>query len=818
MCVFKFKPIDPRIQALRDKRSNAKVYMDAERTKIYTDYYKAHEAEPVDIKRAHCMYEWVSQKTILVEDEDIFVGNLGRTFRALSSFVEWDATWLHDATNSDDESFRDAWQTEGCFALMTDEDREIFREAADYWMDRSLTARFLGALPPKFFELKGNYCSDFFSRKTRIAGVPQGHFCPNFYRVVNEGFGSIKKQAEDRMAALEGRLYGDGAAKYNYYLTTSIICDAAILLSKRYAQECLRQAENHPDPQRKAELLKMADSLNWIMENPARNTWEALQAVIFYQMMVFTDGQQHGLTIGRVDQYAGWFAEDELRSGTLTMDELQILADAFFLKLNDHLVCARMGSNDMLTKMYNGKNFSYNTGGQHFTLGGLRRDGSDATNALTLCLLETTGRMYLADPSVDIRIHKDTPKEVWQLAVESSKVAGGIPSFENDDIIIPKLIKRGRSLEDARDYCIIGCVEPSGCGNEWSACGNCGSESFINLVGCIVFAIHNGSNPLTGYSNGPKTGYLYDYKTFDEFKEAYLTHMRHFVDWQISGCSCFEEMQKIYFPSVAASATMEGCMESGKDCTAGGAKYNSTGMTGCGIGNVADSLMAIKKFCYDDKICTPKEMYDALCANWVGYEDLHQRINSQMPHYGNNIDEVDELATWAMEEFNNYLEAAHGPRGNAYCAGTFSMVVHMDFGAKTPATPDGRNSGEPIADAISPRQGFDRNGPFAYMQSAVKLPQRELGNGDQFNIRFSASSVAGDKGTEKLADLIATYFDMGGMEVQFNVVSTSTLHDAQENPDNYKNMIVRIAGFSAYFVEMPKGLQDDFITRTEQSI
>ena len=277
-------------------------------------------------------------------------------------------------------------------------------------------------------------------------------------------------------------------------------------------------------------------------------------------------------------------------------------------------------------------------------------------------------------------------------------------------------------------------------------------------------------------------------------------------------------MQKTYFPSVVTSAAMEGCMESGKDCTAGGAKYNSTGMTGCGIGNVADCLMAIKKFCFDDKICTLREMYDALCNNWEGYEDLYQKINHQMPHYGNNIDEVDELGAWAMNEFNDYLEAAHGPRGNTYCAGTFTMVVHMDYGAKTAATPDGRKSCEPIAEAISPRQGFDKNGPVAYLESAAKLPQYKLGNGDQLNIRFSSTSVAGDKGTEKLADLISTYFDLGGMEVQFNVVSTETLYDAQKNPDDYRNLIVRIAGFSAYFVEMPKGLQDDFITRTEQSL
>ncbi|MBF7095616.1 glycyl radical protein [Alkalibacter mobilis] len=816
--MFKFAPVSPRINTLMEKRlaaNKGRTILDAERTQIYTEYYKVHESEPIMLKRAHCLYEWCSRKTILVEDEDIFVGQIGRTYRSLNSFVEWDATWLYEATHDDDTSFKKAWQGSDSFAYMSDSDREIFREASEYWLDKSLSARYVESIPPILQKFQGNGCSDFFARKPNLGGVPQGHYCPNFQKIISIGFGGIKKEIQNKMDDLQGKIYGKDAYKFLFYQSADIVCDAAILFSKRYAEECNKQAQNHTDPVRKAELKRMANSLNWIMENPARTAWEALQTVILYQIMLIADGQQHGLSQGRIDQYAGWFAEEELSAGTLTLEELQDYSDAFYLKLNDNLIQVRMSSNDMLSKMYSGKGYSYNSGGHHFTLGGVKKDGSDASNALTRCMLNTTGRMFLADPSVDIRIHKNTPSDVWELAIESSKACGGVPSFENDDLIIPMLVKRGRSLEDARDYCIIGCVEPSGSGNEWSASGGPGSEVFFNLLGPVIMAIHNGKNPLTGFDGGLKTGYLYDYVTFEDFKSAFEAQLKYFLDWQITGGNCFELMYSQYFPAIVASTTMDNCVETGKDALQGGCKYNSTGLTGCGIGNVADSLMAIKKLCFDDKIVTTRELYDALIANWEGYEDLHQQITFDIPHYGNDIDEVDQLGVWAMKLANDHVSAATNPRGGNWAFGTFTMTVHVDYGSKTDATPDGRKRGEALAEAISSRQGFDRSGVISYLNTVTKLPQNILGNGDQMNLRFSPSCVSGKEGVEKLRHLISTYFDEGGMEVQFNVVDTQTLYKAQENPDDYRNLIVRIAGFSVYFVEMPKVLQDDFISRTE---
>ncbi|MDR2197542.1 MAG: hypothetical protein LBO07_06235, partial [Coriobacteriales bacterium] len=586
-----------------------------------------------------------------------------------------------------------------------------------------------------------------------------------------------------------------------------------ILLTNRYAELVHAAWENEPEGERKDELKMMAEGLAWIAEHPARTCWEGMQQILIYELMLHADGQSHGITLGRIDQYVGYLLDQELDAGTITPERAQEVADAFILKLGDYFSIMKVFSDPGATLATKSK-YGYVCGGQHFTVGGKKKDGTDATNALTLLFLQTYRRLFLSDPSISVRVHPDTPYEVWEAAIESSKVSGGMPIIENDEIIIPALVERGLSQEDANDYCIIGCVEPAGCGTEWSASGSNGTESFCNLMGILNMAIHGGVNPLTGCSAGAKTGALEDYKTFEDLKEGFLKQLELFLDWHISMVNLYELAYGMFFPCVSASVAMEGCMESGKDVLEGGAKYNSTGFTACGIGNVADSLIAIKKLVFDEKTVTAAEFRQALLDNWKGHEDLQQKIINEVPHYGNNIAEVDELAAWALGAFADHMNNARGPRGK-WRGGTFTMTTHLEFGGNTMATPDGREDRAPLAEAISSRQGFDTHGPTAYLTSASKLPHYKLGNGDQLNIRFSPKSVAGELGTRRLKELFDTYFGMGGMQVQFNVVSTDELHEAQENPEKFENLIVRIAGFSAFFVEMPKPLQDDFITRSE---
>jgi formate C-acetyltransferase len=464
------------------------------------------------------------------------------------------------------------------------------------------------------------------------------------------------------------------------------------------------------------------------------------------------------------------------------------------------------------------------------TLGGVKKDGSDSTNAVTYMMLQSSGRLILHDPPQSLRIHKDTPPELWEAAIETTKIAGGVPTFENDDLIIPTLMKRGLPLESARNYCLIGCVEPTGCGDEWASPGGNGTESYINLANTLWLAINDGYNPMRNLSaatgegplpfpkrSGLPTGHLYEMKTFEDVQNAFRKQIEFFVKWQAINVNSFEYIAREALPQPTVSATMDGCMEKGMDVMYGGARYNSTGMSGVGIGNVADSLGMIKHLCFDAGKCTTRELYDALIADWKGYEGLHGYIRNTVPHYGNGIRECDDLAGWAAGVFSDAVNACTGPRGR-YSAGLYPVTTNVMFGRMTAATPDGRFKGEPLADGISPVQQMDTNGPTAILVSVSNIDQSQYPNGTLLNMKFHPNALNGEDSVRKLTDLIRAYFGLGGMEIQINIVSAQTLRAAQANPGQYQNLVVRVAGFSAYFVELHIDGQEDLIRRTELAL
>lgn len=831
--MFKFAPVSDRIADLRAKRdvftSGCDMTINSERTKIYTDYYKANENEFPILKRAGAFLTWCKEREINVFDDDIFVGTLGPDERSLSPYVDLSCRWIPGVVDDADDNFKKAWQSPGA-VHMSDEQRVIFREAYDYWKDRNLSNMVMGAMTDDFNEASGNgYFVENIVQYGRsfVSGMPQGHYIANFDKVVNTGFGEVKRQILEKLDAQKGKVFGNASKSHVFYHAELRVCDGAILMAKRYAAACRVKAESEAG-RRKDELLKMAESLDWIMENPARTYWEGLQAIILYQLMLSTDAQQHGQSIGRIDKYVGHLLQKQLDEGAITWDEAQELTDAFILRLCDIIMLPGfavflLDNNRIIERLEKGQNLFlsiYNgltaTAGIALTLGGSKPDGSDDTTPATYLFLQTYGRMKLPDPTVALRVHEKTPDDIWRLGIEASKLCGGMPQFQNDDVIVKSLMDVGMSKEDAYNYGIVGCVEPAGNGCEWPACGTTGTESIWNMVDVIQLVVNGGVNPRTGVMALPGKK-LYEYESFDEVKAAFEAQLKYILGWNVSYSNLFEMVYSHYFPCVIASCMIEGCVENGLDATQGGAKYNRTGMTACGAANVADSLMAIKKLVFDDKSVSAREFYDALHANWEGYENLRQMVINEVPHYGNDNDEVDELAVWALGLFASILSNSEGPRGK-YNGGTFTMTANVRIGMMLGATPDGRKAGEPIADAISPRQGFDKNGPTAFLRSAAKLPHRALSNGDQLNIRFTPTAVNGDDGAEKLRQLIEGYFTLGGMQVQFNVVSTAELRQAQKKPHDYKDLIVRIAGFSTFFVTLGIETQNDFISRTEQAI
>jgi pyruvate formate-lyase/glycerol dehydratase family glycyl radical enzyme len=802
--MYEFSPVTPRVARVRRRYRETKPKVCIERFKLVTDFYQQNPTMPPMIKRAKNLLNLCENMSVLVNEDELIVGELASTYRGSALFPEYYVGWLFDEIRSGTflERTLDPYD-------MDREDMDYVMRFEDFWAVNDISRLTTDALPPEFSDIVGNGVVTFGDRN--VAAGPVGHFCANYDKAIRKGFGAIKTEALEKIAGMKGRLYGEDAPREQFYYAVTIVCDAVIVLAKRYAAECRRQAGACAHEGRPAELLAMAEGLDWIMENPARTFFEAVQCLFLYQIAMSLDGNLHGLTFGRVDQYLGSFYEADLAAGRITRERAQEILDLF---------CLKVAEMNKIWPRYATEAAGGYTSGQLITLGGVKKDGTDATNDVTYMLLECARRLVLHDPPMSLRIHEGTPDKLWDIAIETTKAAGGVPTFESDKVIIPNLLDRGMSLESARNYCLIGCVEPGGCGDDWPASGGPGQETFWRIPGAVLLAINDGQNPMPRPDGEPQrrtglpTGRLYDMKSFAEVLEATKKQMEYFIDWQVAFTSVREYVARQYMPLPIVSATMDGCMESGKDVMYGGAKYNSTGLAGVGIGTTVDSLVAIKYMVFDKKLCTARELYDAVIAGWEGYETLRRRVMKEIPHYGNDLDYPDEIAEWVSEVFTEKVRSCTGPRGNHWAAGLYPVATHVVWGKLTWATPDGRKTGEPLSDGISPIQCMDTSGPAAVLNSAARIDHRHSANGTLLNMKFHPKALEGG-GKDKLIALIKTYFDLDGMELQFNIASADMLRDAQVRPEAHKDLVVRIAGFSAYFVELYKGLQDDVIRRTE---
>jgi formate C-acetyltransferase len=802
--MYEFSSVAPRVARIRQRYRDTKPKVCIERFRLVTEFYRANPTMPPMIKRAKNLLNLCEKMPVVVHEDEVIVGELTSTYHGSALYPEYAIGWIFDEIRS------------GLFFKRTldpydmdQEDIDYLMQQEEFWAVNDLSRLTDDALPPEFYDIVGNGICQFGVKGTGAG--PVGHFCTNYDKAIRRGFGAIKAEALEKIAGMRGKLYGDDAEREQFYYAVTIVCDAVVTLSKRYAAECRRQAAVCTDEGRRAELLEMAEGLDWIMEHPARTFLEAVQCLYLYQIALSLDGNLHGLTFGRVDQYLNSFYEADVAARRITRDRAQEILDLF---------CLKVAEMNKIWPSFATEAAGGYTSGQLITIGGVKKDGTDATNEVTYMLLECARRLLLHDPPMSLRIHEGTPDKLWDVAVETTKACGGVPTFESDKVIIPNLLDRGMSLESARNYCLIGCVEPGGCGDDWPANGGPGQETFWRIPGAVLLAINNGVNPfprpdgLPQRRTGLPTGYLYEMKSFDEVLDATKRQMEYFIDWHVAFTSIREMVARHYMPLPIVSATMDGCMESGKDVMCGGAKYNGTGLAGVGIGTATDSLVAIKYMVFDKKLCTARELYDALMANWEGHETLRQRIMKEIPHYGNDLDYPDEIAEWLSKVFNDKVRSCVGPRGNHWQAGLYPVATHVAWGKITWATPDGRRTGEPLSDGISPIQCMDTSGPAATLKSALRIDHRHSGNGTLLNMKFHPKALEGG-GKDKLIALMKTYFDLDGMELQFNIASSEMLRDAQAHPDNYRDLVVRIAGFSAYFVELHKGLQDDVIRRTE---
>ncbi len=808
--MFEIKPISPRVSSIRERYRSTTPKIDINRYKLVTEFYMDNPQLTGILKRAKNLRNLFENMPTPIFEDEVIVGFQGASYRCAALYPETSFDWFMEEMRAGTIPKRtmDPY-------IIDDDVYEYIDKTGDFWIKNSVSPM-VDEYMPRYHRdhMTGNGVL-FFAPKGNCQS-PVGHFTANFWVATQKGFGAIKQEAEDKMAELEeDGIFGTSIYQYNFYRAISIVCGGIIHWSEHYAQEAERQAAECEDPARKAELLEMADTLNWIMKNPCRNFHDAVQCVYLYQLSLCLDGQQHGTSFGRIDQYLGPYYEKDIAEGKITPEYAQELMDMFMLKAAE---CNKIWSEGATAS-----NPGY-TSGQLMTMGGVDKDGNDASNPVTYMMLQAHSRLYLHDPPMAIRIHENTPDELWEAAIETTKRVGGVPSFEYDGTIIPAMMKRGIPLEDARNYSLAGCVEPLICGSEWAQPGGTGTESYINIVTAMLQAINNGINPFSfpgapaPEQTGPATGYLYEMESMDEVLEAVRTQFYFYTKWQASNINAWEYVSSVQTPIPMLSATMEGCMEKGMDVQSGGAKYNSTGNSCIGLGNVADSLNIIDQLCFRDKICTTRELYDAIMNNWEGYDELHQYIVGKAKHFGNADPEADKYMNFAASTYAEGILRCTGPRGNHYQPGCYPVTLNVVFGYFTAATPDGRKCGEALSDGISPLQGQDKGGPLATINSLLNFDQTDYGNGTLCNMKFHPTALQGEEGVKKLQSVMQTYFDGGGMELQLNVVSADMLRDAQENPDDYRDLVVRVAGFSAYFVEVFKDSQDDLIRRTEMSV
>ena len=806
--MYNERPLTDRVKAIREKCRTTAPKLDLCRYKLITEFYMENPQLTGILKRAKNLRNLFENMPTLINDGELIVGWQGTEYRDSPLYPEISWDWFMKELRAGKIRTRkvDPYR-------LDEEDEKYLLETGDYWLKNNLSAIADEYLPRKVRrEFDGNGVISFNGHGTALA--PVGHFTANFWTATQKGFGAIRDEARAKIAEIEEKgLFGADAERYQFYRSIDIVCQGIIIWSKRYAKEAARQAETCADPVRKAELLDIAERMDWIMEHPCRTFHDAIQCIWLYQLAMCLDGQLHGISFGRMDQYLGRYYEADLAAGRITPEKAQELVDLFMLKVAE--------TNKIWSEGATMANPGY-TAGMLITLGGVDMEGRDATNPVTYMFLQASQRLSLNCPQA-LRVHEDTPDELWEAAIECTKVCGGIPTFESDQAIIPAMMRRGIPLEYARNYSLEGCVEPTIGGYEWGQpCGD-GAESYINIVNAFLMAINNGVNPLRSkdavpYRQGPATGYLYEMNSMEDVLAAVKTQFEFWMPWHANCTNTWETVAAYHRPLPMVSACFTGCMESGKDVMCGGAMFNSTGNSCIGVGNVADSLNCIDQVCFKKKLATTRELYDALMANWEGYEELRQKINGSIPRFGNGDPECDKYMTFAANAYADAINRCEGTRGDHYAAGCYPVTLNVVFGYGTGATPDGRKAGDPLADGISPVQGMDKGGPVCTMQSLLTFDYTKYGNGTLCNMKFHPTSLAANDGLQKLVSVLKTYFDQGGMELQLNIVSGDTLRAAQEHPEDYRDLVVRIAGFSAYFVEVFKDMQDDLIRRTEMCL
>ena len=831
-----------RIPRLIDALYERMPEIECERGVLITESYKATESLPTVKRRSAAFSHILKNIPIVIREGELIVGSATKAPRGCQVFPEYSYEWLEAELDTVATRAADPF-------YVSEKTKETLRSIYPWWHGKTCSDLARENMSPEAYEAFTEH-SVFTPGNYFYNGI--GHVCVDYAKVLRVGYRGIIGEARAKLDGLD--VSDPEYTRRNNFLSAVIeSCEAVIEYARRYSALARKTAETEGDPTRRAELLKIAKNCARVPEFGAESFYEACQSFWFVQLLLQVESSGHSISPGRFDQYMYPYYKKDIEAGVITREAAQELIDCIWVKLNDINKVRDAASAD---------GFAGYGMFQNLIVGGQNIHGMDATNDLSYMCLEASMHVPLPQPSISIRVWNGSPESLLIKAAALTRLGTGLPAYYNDEIIIPSIMARGLTLEDARDYCIIGCVEPQKAAKTdgWH------DAAFFNMCRPLELVFSNGYS--NGKKIGPDTGDVTKMKSFEEVYEAYKTQQSYMIKLLVNANNAIDAAHAVRCPLPFQSCMVEDCIGRGKSLQEGGAIYNFTGPQGFGIANNTDGLIAIRKLVFEDKKVTMGEMRDALRYNFgygikgaaaerltvevakklidegvtvdasairaiyeeittasaisdsdkARYREIKRLIDEDCPKYGNDIYDVDMFARDVANTYTREVEKYSNVRGGKFQAGLYPVSANVPLGGSTGATPDGRLAYTPLADGIGPASGRDVKGPTATANSVAKLEQGVASNGTLLNQKFHPSALAGMSGLTKFVALIRSYFDQKGMHVQFNVVTRETLLDAQKNPEKYKTLVVRVAGYSALFTTLSRSLQDDIIGRTEQGL
>jgi formate C-acetyltransferase len=780
-----------RIESARQSYINSKPSISYERARIWTESHKKTESLSTPIRRAQAFKDTCLELDINIFDGELIVGAIGEFRKCGILTPEFSWTWVDREMDNFDKRVQDPY-------IMTDEQRAYVRKNIfPYWKGKSLEEAFLAQLPEKTANVvvdTGFVDNDSKWRQS------VGEITPDYQDVLfKKGFGGIIKESKENLSKLSSTS-GEDLKKKDFYNSIILTSEGIISFAKRYAEKAQELSKSEKDNKRKAELIKISEICFKIPENPPETFYEAIQFIWFTQIGGIISENPLALNVGRFDQFMYPYFKSDIENNIMTRDEIQELIEAYWLKLSEWVWTISANTAEFFA--------GYNQF-QNLTVGGKTREGKDATNELSYMCLKATEAVKTHQPGLSVRIHQDCPSDFLDAVTHLVSKGTGFPAIHSDSAGYQMLINAGYEPEDARDWNNCGCVVPhfrkTG---EWTSAVN------INFTAALEFALNKGFSRLTGKKIGLEEKDPKSFSSYEEIEEAFYKQFSYLIEQSVIATILAQKLHKEMVPRPFLSSCIEDCMINGKDLVDCGAKYNlGPVLTGIGLAVTSNSLAVIKKLVFEDKTTTMDTLIDALNANWEGYDALRAAA-LEIPKYGNDDDYVDDIA---VKMANYYYSQSHQYKdinGNNFITAFMGISNYLPTGKVIGATPCGRKAKEPLSEGVSPFAGSDASTPLAAMRSAAKLNQDVHSGGTLLNLRLNENLVNTKRGQRNLGSMIQSFFSLGAFHVQFNTISTEVLRDAQKHPENYKDLLVRVAGYSTQFVNLSRTMQDAIIART----